>query len=437
MPEIEEASGSGATASTLALSPENALFDKYELGKLLGCGAFAKVYHARDVATGQSVAIKVVNKSRLNNNAILMANIKREISIMRRLRHQHIVKLFEVMATRGKIYFVLEFVKGGELFAKVAKGRFSEDLGRKYFQQLISAVSYCHLRGVYHRDLKPENLLVDENGDLKVSDFGLSALTDQVRADGLLHTLCGTPAYVAPEILAKKGYDGAKIDVWSCGVVLFVLTAGYLPFNDPNLMSMYKKIYKGEFRCPKWMSPDLKRFLSRLLDTNPETRITINEIKGDPWFKKGYREIKHEDSISSAVVKEEEKKLLDLNAFDIISFSRGLDLSGLFDDKFKVAEDVDRLTVEESPERVIEKVEEVVKAEDGGLQLRKTKECGVELEGQNGNFIVALDVFRLTDRLAVVEVKRKAGDAKAFSGLWKDKIRPVIMRQLEQQVPGN
>ncbi|KAK6121711.1 hypothetical protein DH2020_044545 [Rehmannia glutinosa] len=405
MPEIEEASGSGATASTLALSPENALFDKYELGKLLGCGAFAKVYHARDVATGQSVAIKVVNKSRLNNNAILMANIKREISIMRRLRHQHIVKLFEVMATRGKIYFVLEFVKGGELFAKVAKGRFSEDLGRKYFQQLISAVSYCHLRGVYHRDLKPENLLVDENGDLKVSDFGLSALTDQVRADGLLHTLCGTPAYVAPEILAKKGYDGAKIDVWSCGVVLFVLTAGYLPFNDPNLMSMYKKIYKGEFRCPKWMSPDLKRFLSRLLDTNPETRITINEIKGDPWFKKGYREIKHEDSISSAV--------------------------------FKVAEDVDRLTVEESPERVIEKVEEVVKAEDGGLQLRKTKECGVELEGQNGNFIVALDVFRLTDRLAVVEVKRKAGDAKAFSGLWKDKIRPVIMRQLEQQVPGN
>ncbi|KAL0370760.1 UNVERIFIED_CONTAM: CBL-interacting serine/threonine-protein kinase [Sesamum angustifolium] len=146
-----------------------------------------------------------------------MANIKREISIMSRLSHPHIVRLFEVLATKRKIYFILEFVKGGELFAKVAKGRFSEDLGRKYFQQLISAVSYCHIRGVYHRDLKPENLLLDESGDLKVSDFGLSALTDHVRADGLLHTLCGTPAYVAPEILAKKGYDGAKIDVWSCG----------------------------------------------------------------------------------------------------------------------------------------------------------------------------------------------------------------------------
>ncbi|KAL0389059.1 UNVERIFIED_CONTAM: CBL-interacting serine/threonine-protein kinase [Sesamum calycinum] len=388
MLEMEEASSShrpapppAASASAMVLSPENALFNKYEIGKLLGCGAFAKVYHARNVATGQSVAVKVINKSRLSNNANLMANIKREISIMSRLSHPHIVRLFEVLATKRKIYFILEFVKGGELFAKVAKGRFSEDLGRKYFQQLISAVS----------------------------DFGLSALTDHVRADGLLHTLCGTPAYVAPEILAKKGYDGAKIDVWSCGVVLFVLTAGYLPFNDPNLMNMYKKIYKGEFRCPKWMSPDLKR--------------------------RGYREIKsRENEDLRDVLKEEEKKLQDLNAFDIISFSRGLDLSGLLDEKFKAVEDVDRLTAEESPVRVIEKVEEVVKAENGGLQLRRTKECGVELEGQNGNFAVALEVYRLTERLVVVEVKRKAGDAKAFSELWKDKIRPAILPQPELQV---
>lgn len=438
MSEIHGASSSArapplaASPSTMALSPENALFNKYEVGKLLGCGAFAKVYHARDVATGRSVAIKVINKSRLNNNANLMNNIKREISIMSRLRHPNIVKLFEVLATKRKIFFVLEFVKGGELFAKVAKGRFSEDLGRKYFQQLISAVSYCHSRGVYHRDLKPENLLLDENGDLKVSDFGLSALADHVRPDGLLHTLCGTPAYVAPEILAKRGYDGAKVDVWSCGVVLFVLTAGYLPFNDPNLMNMYKKIYKGEFRCPKWISPDLKRFFSRLLDTNPETRISIDEIKRDPWFRKGYSEAKLEKFCGAW--KEEERKLQDLNAFDIISFSRGLDLSGLFDGKFKAADDVDRLTAEEMPERVMEKVEEVVKAENGGLQLRKTKECGVELEGQNGDFLVSLDVYRLTDRLVVIEVKRKAGDAGAFVGLWRDKIRPEILRRPEVQV---
>ncbi|KAL2456743.1 CBL-interacting serine/threonine-protein kinase 11 [Forsythia ovata] len=221
-----------------------------------------------------------------------MENIKREISFIHRLNHPHIVKLFEVLATKTKIYFVKEFVKGGELFAKVVIGRFGEDLSLKYFQQLISALSYCHSRGVYHRNLKPENLLLYENGDLKVSDFELCAVTEQIHPDGLLHTLCGTPAYVAPKILAKKGYEGAKIDVWSFGVILFVLTAGYLQFNDPNLMSMYRKIYKVEFWCSKWMSSDLKQFLSRLLDTNPTSRITIDEIRCDPWFKKGFKEIK-------------------------------------------------------------------------------------------------------------------------------------------------
>lgn len=444
MPEIEEASAfhrpSPPGSHEVAFPSGTALFSKYELGKLLGCGAFAKVYHGRHIQSGQSVAVKVIHKNRLNNNVNLMGNIKREISIMSRLRHPYIVKLLEVMATRTKIFFVLEFVKGGELFAKVAKGRFSEDLSRKYFQQLISAVSYCHSRGVFHRDLKPENMLVDENGDLKVSDFGLSALTEQVRPDGLLHTLCGTPAYVAPEILSRRGYDGARIDVWSCGVVLFVLTAGFLPFNDPNLMSMYRKIYKGEFRCPKWMSPDLRRFLSRLLDTNPNTRITINEIERDPWFEKGYTQLKcheNEDLRTTVAKEEQDRKLLDLNAFDIISFSSGLDLSGLFHDKHRPAEYVERLTAEDQPEKVIEMVEQLVNADNGGVRLRRKKDCGLELEGQNGNYVVQLEVYRLTDNLVVVEVKKEAGDANMFSDLWNDKIRPLIERQTQPQVAGD
>lgn len=407
----------------MALSPENVLFGKYEIGKLLGCGAFAKVYHAREVSTGQSVAVKVINKSRLKNNLSLMNNIVREVSIMSKLGHRHVVRIFEVLATKRKIFFVMEYLKGGELFGKVAKGRFSEDLGRKYFQQLISAVSYCHHRGVYHRDLKLENMLLDENGDLKVSDFGLSAVKDQVRADGLLHTLCGTPAYVAPEILGKKGYDGARVDIWSCGIVLFVLTAGYLPFNDQNLMNMYRKIYKGEFRCPKWMSPELKRFISRLLDTNPATRITVDEIKQDPWFRKGYREIQSENLPSNS----DDKMVKDLTAFDLISFSRGLDLSGLFNQSNQPAgEDVKRQMAEDYPDGIIQKVTEAVTADNGRLRLRRTKESGAELEGPNGNFTASLEVSRLTDRLVVVEMKRKAGDAKAFSELWRDQIRPVI-----------
>lgn len=413
MPEIEQIS-------------DNALFGKYELGKLLGCGAFAKVYHARNVRTGQSVAIKVINKKKIANS-ILMSNTKREISIMRRLNHPNIVKLYEVLATKTKIYFVMEFVKGGELFARVAKGRFSEDLSRKYFQQLISAVGYCHSRGVFHRDLKPENLLLDENGNLKVSDFGLSAVTDQIRPDGLLHTLCGTPAYVAPEILTKKGYDGAKVDVWSCGVILFVLTAGYLPFNDPNLMAMYKKIYKGEFRCPKWMSPDLKRFLSRLLDTNPQTRITIDQILKDSWFKRGgFKQINFYDEDycgvdNSAKLDKDEPDVTNLNAFDIISFSSGLDLTGLFDDSYNAVEDGERFVSYESPEKLVQKVEEFVKAEK--LRAKRKKEWAFELEGQNGNFVVEVEVYRLTDGLVVVEAKRKGGDAGCFKQLWKNKLK--------------
>ncbi|KAI5679800.1 hypothetical protein M9H77_01027 [Catharanthus roseus] len=418
------------------LRSQNALFGKYEVGKLLGCGAFAKVYHARDVRNGQSVAIKVINKKKISSNT-LMTNIKREISIMRQLRHPHIVRLYEVLATKTKIYFVMEYVKGGELFAKVSKGRLSESLSRKYFQQLISALSYCHSRGVFHRDLKPENLLLDENGDLKISDFGLSAVTDQVREDGLLYTLCGTPAYVAPEILAKKGYDGAKIDVWSSGVILYVLSAGYLPFNDPNLMVMYKKIYKGEFRCPKWMSSDLKKFLSRLLDTNSMSRITIDEIKRDPWFKKGYKELKfyEEDYNCSGSgdlqIKEEEEekdKYACLNAFDIISFSTGLDLTGLFDESCNSVQDSQRLVVESSsPDAILDRIEQMAKDDDENLKLQKKKGRAVELHGPSGKFIMGLQVYRLTDSLVVVEVKRKAGAAGLFHDSWNNKIKPAIL----------
>ncbi|XP_057953289.1 CBL-interacting serine/threonine-protein kinase 11 [Malania oleifera] len=439
MPEIEHDSGGKGLLQPLLRDTvarprpaKDALFEKYEVGRLLGCGAFAKVYHARNIHTGQSVAVKVINKKRIAGSS-LMSNIKREISIMSRLRHPHIVKLFEVLATKTKIYFVMEFVKGGELFARVAKGRFSEDLTRRYFQQLISAVGYCHSRGVFHRDLKPENLLLDERGDLKVSDFGLSAVSDQVRQDGLLHTLCGTPAYVAPEILTKKGYDGAKADVWSCGVILFVLNAGYLPFNDPNLMVMYKKIYKGDFKCPRWMSPDLKRFLSRLLDTNSATRMTVDEILRDPWFRKGYKEVKfHEEEDKDVKFHAKETPL---NAFDIISFSSGLDLSGLFKESSSSTGDDERFVSAEPPEQLVERIEELGKAE--GLRTMKKKDLGLQMEGPDGNFDVVFEVYRLTETLAVVEVRRSGGDAGAYDVTWTNQLRPKLqhlMHQREEQV---
>ncbi|KAA3454635.1 CBL-interacting serine/threonine-protein kinase 14-like [Gossypium australe] len=421
MADTGDTASSSRTSDFPELSSEATLFGKYELGKLLGCGAFAKVYHARDVDSGQSVAIKAVSKKKVLKGGF-MSHVKREIAIMRRLRHPNIVKLIEVLATKTKVYFVMEFAKGGELFTRISKGRFSEDLSRRYFQQLISAVRFCHSRGVFHRDLKPENLLLDENWNLKITDFGLSAVTDQIRPDGLLHTLCGTPAYVAPEILAKKGYDGAKVDVWSCGIVLYVLHAGYLPFNDPNLMVMYRRIYKGEFRFPKWTSPDLRRFLSRLLDTNPETRITVDEIITDPWFKKGYKETKF--NAEDFELKGDIQSTKCLNAFHIISFSTGFDLSGLFNDADFSARR-EQFVSGEKPERIILRIEEEFRKIEN-VKAKKRKERGIYLEGQDSNLILTVDIHQLTEILVVAEIRWREINVEPSSDVWKHKLRPRL-----------
>ncbi|XP_057536919.1 CBL-interacting serine/threonine-protein kinase 12 [Amaranthus tricolor] len=431
-------------------SPKGLLLGRYELGKLLGHGTFAKVYLAKNVKTDESVAIKVLDKEKIMKGG-LMSHIKREISILRRVRHPNIVKLFEVMATKSKIFFVMEYVKGGELFNKVAKGRLKEDVARKYFQQLISAVGFCHARGVYHRDLKPENLLLDENGDLKVSDFGLSAVSDQIQQDGLFHTFCGTPAYVAPEVLARKGYDAAKVDLWSCGVILFVLMAGYLPFHDPNIMSMYRKIYKGEFRCPRWFSPDLVKLLLRLLDTNPQKRITIPEVMENKWFKKGFQNVKFyiEDnklctSSSSSIIDDFDSmsesdsesgfqpqrkpvpglpRPASLNAFDIISFSKGFDLSGLFDD----GEGGSRYVSGAPVSTIISKLEEIAKVVS--FTVRK-KDCRVSLEGSTegvkGPLTLQAEIFELTPSLCVVEVKKQGGDKGEYEEFCNRELKPGL-----------
>ncbi|CAI5515966.1 unnamed protein product [Closterium sp. Naga37s-1] len=300
---------------------------KYELGRTLGEGNFAKVKLGQDVESGRRVAIKVMDKDRILQHR-MVDQIKREVSIMKMVRHPNIVQLIEVLASRNKIFMVLEFAAGGELFdriviallvarsspalsfpppaisapcapsggvsvvcarAQVYRGRLAESEARRYFQQLVDAVDCCHAKGVCHRDLKPENLLVDERGNLKVSDFGLSALPQQQHRDGLLHTTCGTPNYVAPEVLHNKGYDGRKADVWSCGVILFVLLAGYVPFDEPDLVLLYDKISRAHFKFPEWFSPGVKRLITRILNPDPTTRPGLEAIRRDEWFQRDYQ----------------------------------------------------------------------------------------------------------------------------------------------------
>jgi serine/threonine protein kinase len=216
--------------------------------------------------------------------------IKKEISIMKIVRHNYVVGMKEVLASKTKIFIVLELVTGGELFDKiVSEGRFSEEMARFYFNQLVEGVSYCHSLGVCHRDLKPENLLLDEQGNLKISDFGLSALyVGDADGDGasrteLLHTTCGTPNYVAPEVLADRGYEGKKADVWSIGVILYVLLAGFLPFDESTIVALFAKIQAADFTYPSWFSAEVRSLLDSILVADPKQRVTLTEVSTHPW----------------------------------------------------------------------------------------------------------------------------------------------------------
>ncbi|KAL5575217.1 hypothetical protein UlMin_016916 [Ulmus minor] len=411
------------------------LMQRYELGRLLGQGTFAKVYYARNLGSGENVAIKMIDKEKVLRVG-LIDQIKREISVMRLVKHPNVVQLREVMASKTKIYFAMEYVRGGELFNKVAKGKLKEEAARKYFQQLIGAVDYCHSRGVYHRDLKPENLLLDENGNLKVSDFGLSALWDSRRQDGLLHTTCGTPAYVAPEVINKKGYDGAKADIWSCGVILYVLLAGFLPFQDPNLMELYRKISKGEFKCPQWFPPEVRKLISRILDPNPNTRISISKIMENPWFKKGFKQVETplaslgEDNTSITDKKpttpSTPMKPPYFNAFDIISLSPGFDLSGLFE-KDKIPIPPSRFTTTKPASTIVSKFEEI--AETERFKFTK-KEGAVKLQGskggRKGQLAIDAEIFEVTPAFYVVELKKTAGDTLEYKHFCDHDLKPSL-----------
>ena len=420
------------------------LTDKYDVGRLLGQGTFAKVYYGRSVDTNQSVAIKMIDKDKVMKVG-LMDQIKREISVMRIAKHPNVVELYEVMATKTRIYFVMEYCKGGELFNKVAKGKLRDDVAWKYFHQLINAVDFCHSRQVYHRDIKPENLLLDDNENLKVSDFGLSALADCKRQDGLLHTTCGTPAYVAPEVINRKGYDGTKADIWSCGVVLFVLLAGYLPFHDSNLMEMYRKIGKGDFKAPSWFAPEVRRLLCKMLDPNPETRITIAKIRESSWFRKGLhmkqkkmeKRVRETNSVEASAagpsenggsVREENNtdQPTSINAFDIIASSAGFDLTGLFGDVYDKRES--RFTSQKPASVIISKLEEV--AQRLKLSIRK-REAGLfkletSKEGRKGKLSMDAEIFQVTPTFHMVEVKKSNGDTLEYQKLVKEDLRPAL-----------
>ncbi|KAJ8650428.1 hypothetical protein MRB53_003451 [Persea americana] len=404
------------------------LLGKYQLGRLLGRGAYAKVYHAQSLEDDMGVAIKVIDKSKVAGTT-MEPRIVREVSVMRRLSHPNIVKLHEVMATKSKIYMVMEHAKGGELFTQISRdGPLTEAAARRYFQQLVSAVHYCHSKGVTHRDIKPQNILLDHEGNLKVSDFGLSALPELLR-DGLLHTSCGTPAFTAPEVVRRKGYDGAKADAWSCGIILYLLLAGCLPFNEANIAVMYQKMYLRDFEFPCWISKSAQRVISRLLDPNPQNRITIEELIRISWFKKSlelnqvsFDLSPHEDLLNTCKAPEEVKfdpieTAQTMNAFDIISLSSGLDLSGLFEGQVKRAK---RFTSMESTEKILKRLEDLGAA----LGYKVDRKKGVGLVKKQ--LILSLSILEVAPSLLLVEVKVIGDNGAEFEELFQGELKSQL-----------
>ncbi|MCD7467473.1 CBL-interacting serine/threonine-protein kinase 4 [Datura stramonium] len=390
------------------------ILGKYQLGRLLGRGSFAKVYHGRCLDDNTSIAIKVIDKKSTIADASMEPRILREISAMCRLNHPNIIKLNEVLATKSKIYLVMEIATGGDLYTKLNhRGRFSDSTARFYFHKLVSALHFCHQNGVTHRDIKPQNILLDQNNNLKISDFGLSALPEQLQ-NGLLHTACGTPAYTAPEVAYRKGYDGEKADSWSCGVILFAFLSGFLPFDDSNLSNMYRAIHRRQFQFPDWVSKSARSIINKLLDPNPSTRLSIEQLMKLPWFKKSELKQEQLNHLSECVLENSSKNLGRVNAFDIISMSSGLDLSGLFENGTSKKEM--KFTTSARIGDVEEKVMKI--GEEGGYKVEREKGGGIGLV--KGRVALMVEILEVAMELLLVEVKVVNGGLEFEDSQWKE-----------------
>ena len=257
----------------------------YYLGKTLGQGTFGKVKLAIHIITGEKIAIKIINKEKLVNIESNIQNVKKEISILKKLIHKNIIQLYEVMESKNNLYIVMEYCENKELFDYIVKkGKLSEEESCIIFQQIINGVHYLHQQGICHRDLKPENILLDAKNNVKITDFGLSTFLSK---NILLSTPCGTPTYAPPEMLKGEKYNGELSDVWSCGIILFALLNGNVPFEESQEIFVYKKIIQSGLsglKFSKEISENAKDLIYKMLKIEPKERININDIIKHKWF---------------------------------------------------------------------------------------------------------------------------------------------------------
>ncbi|KAH9975652.1 kinase-like domain-containing protein [Russula compacta] len=267
----------------------------WKIGRTIGKGSSGRVRIARHSKTGQYAAVKIVSKTALVNSRRsiqgldehadrILLGIEREIVIMKLIDHPNIMRLYDVWETSTELYLILEYVEGGELFDYLCKrGRLSTSEALGYFQQIIAAIDYCHRFNIAHRDLKPENLLLDQDKNIKVADFGMAAW-QMNNTNGLLRTACGSPHYAAPEVIEGRAYNGSSSDIWSCGVILFALLAGRLPFDDEDLHTLLEKVKIGSYDMPQTIDKRAQDLIARMLEKDVCKRITVEQILLHPFF---------------------------------------------------------------------------------------------------------------------------------------------------------
>eukprot|EP00002_Diphylleia_rotans_P040771 TRINITY_DN9751_c0_g1_i1.p1 TRINITY_DN9751_c0_g1~~TRINITY_DN9751_c0_g1_i1.p1 ORF type:complete len:521 (+),score=79.56 TRINITY_DN9751_c0_g1_i1:178-1740(+) len=260
----------------------NLRIGQYRLGKTLGVGSFGKVKVGLHDITGQNVAVKIVSRHKVES-LDLAEKLRREIDILQNFRHPHVIRLYDVIQSNTDTFMIMEYVSGGELFDFIlSRGRLPEHDARRIFQQIISGLEYAHKKKIVHRDLKPENILLDQNYNVKIADFGLS---NMLKDGEFLKTSCGSPNYAAPEVIAGSAYAGPEVDIWSCGVILYALVCGRLPFDEQNVATLFKKIKSGVFHLPGFLSDLCNDLLLRMICVDPLQRITLQQIKSHPWFQ--------------------------------------------------------------------------------------------------------------------------------------------------------
>ncbi|KAM8893977.1 serine/threonine-protein kinase BRSK2-like isoform 6-T6 [Spinachia spinachia] len=315
----------------------------YRLEKTLGKGQTGLVKLGIHCVTCQKVAIKIVNREKLSESVLM--KVEREIAILKLIEHPHVLKLHDVYENKKYLYLVLEHVSGGELFDYlVKKGRLTPKEARKFFRQIISALDFCHSHSICHRDLKPENLLLDEKNNIRIADFGMASL--QV-GDSLLETSCGSPHYACPEVIRGEKYDGRKADAWSCGVILFALLVGALPFDDDNLRNLLEKVKLGVFHMPHFIPPECQNLLKGMIEVDAGKRFTLEQIQKHTWYLAGKNEPEPEQPVPRKVAIRSLAAAEEIDP-DVLESMHSL---GCFRDKEKLSKDL--LSEEENQEKMI------------------------------------------------------------------------------------